>query len=136
VQQDERKMMNQTERLIADLLSNRGFTALAHETERIMIERARPPVDLRKLPRDQWDELCRRDVTLSDAIRKFTDGHDGAYTETEVQSLTDALETYHGVREPFYIAMRVPMQQTGRAWIFEEAAAPFLTGFVLEKEEL
>lgn len=129
------------------------FLDAARRAELAIIAHAAGPVDLRKLfypdqayggrilePRTlPLDEFVDRDILLAPLVREYLDTRKpfaevGPFTAAEVEALENEMEMHHGVREPFYIAMSLALQELGRPWQFEEAAGQFLTGFTLGKE--
>lgn len=132
------------------------FLDAARQAELAIIAHAAGPVDLRKLyfgdrpdhassiPHDlahvlPLDDFLNRDVTLSPTVREYLATRKpfaaaGPFDTAEVEALEALMELYHGVEEPYYIAMSLALQELGRPWQFEEAAGQFLTGFTLGKE--
>jgi hypothetical protein len=118
------------------LLSNKTAAAELRDAERDLVAHAGPaPVNLRSVPRERWTEYEDWQLTLPDGVQKFLDGHDGTpLTRELVHSLEEAVENHHGITAPWHVSMTLALQ-AGRAWTYLPEAAPYLTGFVLGKDE-
>ena len=117
--------------------SNKTAAALLRDSETAYVHNdGPPPVDLRALPRENWGTVLQRHVTLPEGVRAFLDGHDGSpLASSVVHALEETVESYHGVTAPWCILSSPAIQSSGRAWRYVPEAAPYLTGFVLMKED-
>lgn len=119
-----------------DLLTNKNAGALLRDSELDVVKHAEPPIDLRTVPLEQWDNYIGRDVSLSPFIASCIKPglHHGAhYKKKAVETLEEMVEHHHGVKPPYYIAMSITMQQTGRPWAYVPEAGQYLTGLTLGK---
>ncbi len=116
-----------------DLMSNRSFAAMSRDDERETVRRAVPPVDLRTVSREQWDKHLQCDVTLPPAVAKYLDGHTGPLSGPEADMLADQVAAHHGITAPFFVVCSPALLHTGKAWMHIPEAAPFVTGFYLDK---
>ena len=113
--------------------SNKSFGAQARDFERALVRERIEPVDLRTITHAQWASFENRHLVLPPGVKAFLDGHDGTPLSSEtVHGLVEAIEAFHGVAPPFTVFMELHTQQTGRGWVHEPDAAPFLTGFLLD----
>lgn len=123
------------------LESNRTVSALARDAEREAVRRAIPPVDLRTVPRDQWEPLLGRDLALPDAVARFLAGEltDVPITvplpREQIHAMEEAVEKFHGITAPYHAAMSLAVQRTGRAWRHEPELARTATGFLLGRDD-
>ena len=118
------------------LESNRSFAALARDSELETVKFKDAPIDLRTIPREQWDQYIDYQVTLPPEVAGYLEGRDKSelpMKKEEVHALEIALEKWHDVAEPYYISMCATLQSKGRAWAYVEVAAPYLTGFLFGK---
>ncbi|MEA3210964.1 MAG: hypothetical protein QOE70_4021 [Chthoniobacter sp.] len=114
------------------LLSNRTIAAHARDSERFVIAKRVTPIDLRSLPRDRWDEFIDFHLTLPP---RLLDGFDpGPLPADSIEALEDAVARFHGITEPYFVAIDTQLEKTGRAWRYEPDAAAFLTGFRLDRD--
>ena len=108
-----------------------GTHEAARQVERKIIKLALPPVDLREIPREQWDNYIDRDVTMPPSVQTVPST---PLTEAQVHAIEEGTEKFHAVTQPYYIHMSFTLQQTGRPWLFEPEVGKFLTGLTLGKE--
>lgn len=120
-----------------DLTTNKTPAALLLESEQELVAAKLPPVELRTVPRAEWDSYINRDVTLPPSVFGFLlERNDGQpLTRTEVETIETNTEVFHGVSEPYHISMSLTMQRTGRAWTYLMEAGEYLTGLTLGKDE-
>ena len=112
--------------------SNKTAAALARESERELAANPILPVDLRTIPREQWDSCLDHELVLPP---RLLDGFDpGPLPRESVGALEEAVEKFHGITAPYYARISFDLVETGRAWKYVAEAAPYLTGFTLEKE--
>lgn len=118
-----------------DLLeTNKTAGALLRDAELELVKRKEPPVDLRTIPLEQWDNYIGRDVVLPAIIKEWLDARPpAAIDETFVQQAEEFTEQHHDVKTPYYLTMSLTLQQTGRAWAYVPEAAPYLTGLTLQR---
>jgi hypothetical protein len=117
-----------------DLLTNKTNAALLRESELEIVQRAEPPVDLRTVPPEQWDNYLQHDVVIPPELHGFLpDGDFGLLEEYEINAVEEATENFHGVKPPYYIYMSLTLQQTGRPWAYVPEAGQYLTGLTLGK---
>jgi hypothetical protein len=93
-------------------------------------------VDLRNVPRAQWDEHLYCDVILPPMAIGFLLERDSSrpFTEKEVHTIENETEWFHNISPPYYVHMDIGLQQTGRPWHHVEEAGHFLSGLTLGKE--
>ena len=120
-----------------DLETNQTNAALLRDTEREIAQRAEPPVDLRSVPREQWDRFLDWDVTLPAIVKVFLERKERlseSFTRAEVHAIEEATELHHAIEEPYHVTMSPTLQTTGRAWAYVWETEPYLTGLVLGKK--
>lgn len=100
--------------------------------EEIVREKGPGPVDLREIPRERWDEFLNYQVTLPPAVAAVLDGN--PIPGDQVDAFELAVEAFHGVSSPYYVAMGSHLRIYGRPWCYVPAVAPYVTGFRLMKE--
>ncbi|MEA3212445.1 MAG: hypothetical protein QOE70_5502 [Chthoniobacter sp.] len=113
--------------------TNKSGAALARESEEEIVREGGPgPVDLREIPRERWDEFIHYQVTLPPSVAAMLDGE--PIPGDQVDAFELAVEAFHSVASPYYIAMCPILQTRGRPWAYVPAVAPYVTGFRLLKE--
>lgn len=113
--------------------SNKTAGALARDSEREIVSRGDQPLDLRTVPSERWDACLHQELALPP---RLLDGFDpGPIPNDLVPALEEAVEKFHGITPPYYAAMSVTLQRTGRAWKYVPEAAPLLTGFTFGRED-
>ena len=108
-----------------------GTYEACRQVERKIVEVALAPVDLREIPREQWDHYIHRDVVLPPSVPLVSSV---PFTKAKVRAIEEEVERYHGITPPYFIHMSLTLQQTGRPWYFIPEAGKFLTGLTLGKE--
>lgn len=117
-----------------DLLSNRSFAAMARDDEMEAARKADPPVNLRSVPLEEWDQHIEFDVTLPPELQTYLDGREpGPLTKDEIDGLEDQIAAFHEVKPPYHIVCALTLQTTGRPWLHVPEVAPYVTGFYLER---
>lgn len=120
--------------------SNRSASAMLRDGEAESARRASPLLDLRTIPREQWDKHLNSELVLPPGIARFLAGDltdtPPAFplTTQQVHAMEEAVERFHGIAAPYYAAMSIRLQQTGRAWAYVPEIAPFVSGFCFGKE--
>jgi hypothetical protein len=127
----------------SDLLTNKSAAALLRDSELDIARRKQPPVDLRTVPLEQWDNYLEHDVVMPSELRHFLDlrEYENIHATKEFVSLDEKAvhgfeewtEKFHGVKPPYHIYMSITLQQTGRPWKYVPEAGAYLTGFILGK---
>ena len=113
--------------------TNKTVSARLKECEEQTVrEQGPPPVDLRAIPRERWDEYLHFHVTLPPAVAAVLDGN--PIPGDQVGAFELAVEAFHGVTSPYYISMCPVLQSYGRTWRYVPEAGAFRTGFSLQKE--
>ena len=130
----EPKPPDSVQKFIDDMLSNRSPAAMARDAEADVAAHGPGPVDLRSIPKDQWDRFIDFDVTLPPAVQTYLADYPVGQplTTEEVQNMEIAVEQWHGVSEPYYIAMSLTLQQSGKPWAYVQSDK--FTGFTFGKE--
>lgn len=127
-----------TDRFLESNLTN---AALLRDAEREIAARAVPPLDLRGIPRAEWTRHLHAQLAIPEGIRRYLAGElTGAppsfpLDRATVHAMERQVEEWHGITAPWHVAMELPVSQHGRAWRHVPEAAPYLTGFVLGKDE-
>ncbi len=115
--------------------SNKSLAALARDAEAESAKCGPAPVDLRAIPREEWNKWLNCDVTLPPTVGAYLAAHPKGQppTSDEVQNLECVVEEWHGVSSPFYVSMSLTLQAVDKPWQYVETEN--LTGFALGKEE-
>jgi hypothetical protein len=119
---------------VNDLLSNRSAAAMARDAELEIAKAKISPVDLRTMPLSVWDNYIDYDVVIPEELQHMLDGCSTPLDKEVVHAMEIAMERLHNVKPPYYIAMSLTLQQTGRPWRYVPDASLYLTGFTLGKE--
>ncbi len=119
------------------LTSNKTGAALLRDSEREFVENNGPlPINLRKVPRNEWDKFQNHEVEKPPSIAEFLrERKQGTLSSAEVHWIEDYADQFYNVVEPFYIATSPTLQSLGRAWAYVPEAARFLTGLSLRKDD-
>jgi hypothetical protein len=118
-----------------DLLTNKKNSALLRDEEKLVVTEGRNTIiDLRPIPKSEWDHWLNYDVTAPPAIARYLHGRDSALNKDEVHAIEIATEKFHGVTDPYFITVSPTLQSRGRPWAYIEAAGKFLTGLTFGKK--
>lgn len=118
-----------------ELLTNKTAGALLRDAELELVNGITShPVCLRSITKCAWDSYIGHDVTLPRNLAKAIAGRNRPFDTDQVHALEIAVEQHHGVKPPYYIAMSITLQQTGRPWAYIPKAGDYLTGFTLHKQ--
>jgi hypothetical protein len=121
--------------------SNKNAAALLRDSEADLARRRIPLLDLRTVPREQWDSHLSRELLMPPGVARYLAGEltdtPPAFplTTEQVHAMEEAVEQFHGITEPYYAAMNLGLSHSGRAWSYVPEAAPYLSGFHFDKEE-
>ncbi len=116
-----------------DLLTNKSAAALLRDSELDISRRKQPPVDLKTVPLEQWDNYLEHDVTLPEPIAHLLKSMPVAPNPTIVHQIEQTVEEFHNVKPPYHIYMSITLQQTRRPWKYVPEAGAYLTGLILGK---
>lgn len=129
------------DQLVNDLLSNRSGDALLRDAEQGIADTHPAIVPLCDIPVSEWDRCVGHDVTLPPELEKFFsvrlrfyEGRPEPLMEQEIHRMEEQVEKFHNVKPPYYIAMSLTLQRTGRPWLYVADAGLYLTGLTLGKE--
>lgn len=117
------------------LESNHSAAAMLRDSEAEIARLAVPLLDLRTVPREQWDALIDRELTLPPGVSAYLSKADFPLPTEHADAMTDSVARFHGITAPYYVDMSTRFQKTGRAWAHVAEAAPFVSGFYFSKEQ-
>lgn len=113
------------------LASNKTIAAHVRDSEAGLADAQLRPVDLRSIPREQWDAYLDHHLALPPHLLDAIAG--GPVDPQLVPGLEAAVEQFHGITAPYAVTMTMTLQKTGRPWSEAPEAADAMTGFVLDK---
>lgn len=87
--------------IIDDIYSNRSLMAVCLEHGKATA----PPVDLRAIPREEWDRAVSFSVALPEPIAKYLAGHPKGtpLSVEESEQISDALEKFYDITAPYFV---------------------------------
>jgi hypothetical protein len=112
---------------------NRTVAAQLRDEELAIVAEKIRPIDLRTIPREQWDKYLDFQLTVPEHLLDAVEG--GPLDADTLRALDEAVERFHGITAPYYVTTTASLQHQGRGWSYVPEAAEFLTGFVLDKED-
>ncbi|MES2569348.1 MAG: hypothetical protein V4710_04755 [Verrucomicrobiota bacterium] len=62
-----------------------------------------PPIDLRRIPRERWDDVLAFPLEWPPEVRAYVDGHQGAFSVDEIDSLEETLDRFYEVTPPYTV---------------------------------
>jgi len=126
--------MSYRDQLKADFLSNRTSSAELHDCEVYLVAHPIPLLDLRTVPREEWDAYLDRHLLMPPAIASFfADSPPLPLPTEQADAIAQAVEDFHGITAPYYADMSTRLQTEGRAWGFVPEVAPYVSGFYFGK---
>jgi hypothetical protein len=134
--------MNEAAKTARDMFeSNRSAAAMLRDSEAGIARRAVSLLDLRTVPREEWDRHLNRDLLVPEGITRYLAGEltdkPPAFplTGEETDGMGATVERFHGITAPYFVNVSLSIQHDGRAWAYVPEAAPYLSGFYLDKEK-
>ena len=132
--------MNEAQKAASDSFeTNRSTSALLRDSEANLAKRAVPLIDLRTVPREQWDRLLDRHLVVPPTIASLLAGElmDGppVLDVSRFHAIEEAVEKFYGITEPYYVTMDSNLITTGKAWTYVPEVAPYVSGFIFGKDE-
>lgn len=127
--------MNEAEKAARDLLeSNLSTSAMVRNDEMELVRRPIPLLDLRTVPREQWDGVLDRELVVPPTIASVLPDADYPLSGEQADAFADGVAKFYGIETPYYVALSIQLQQTGKTWLYVPEAAPYVSGFYFSKE--